>query len=162
MRYEARFTLTDEDLVTAYRMHKRETAFTRNLYILAGVIAVVLFAVIAHFMQRPQMVVFGLVFGVIAGASPFLIEWRIRSAGKKMKAEEVRCYFSEEGLEFQNKFGQVKYTWDLVVKASLDERGLLFYTGPMSYSFVPARGFVSGYFPRAELRTLLLAKLKNA
>lgn len=47
------------------------------------------------------------------------------------------------------------------MKASLDERGLFFYTGPMNYSFVPARAFVSGYFPRAELRALLLAKLKN-
>lgn len=111
MRYEARFTMTDEDLVTAYRMHKRETAFTRNLYVLAGVITVALFAVISHFLQRPHMAVVGLVFGVIAGTTPFLIEWRIRNAGKKVKTEEVRCYFSEEVLEFQSKFGQVKHTW---------------------------------------------------
>ena len=162
MILEARFIPTAEDHVTAYRMHKREGKVARNLYPVAGAALAILFWVIAHFSQRWNMAVAGTILGIITGILPFYVEWRLRRVARKVKAEEVRYRFTDEGIEFWGKFGQAKHTWDLVMKASLDDRGLLLYSGPYSYSFVPARAFSSGYFPREELKAFLRAKLRTA
>ena len=162
MRHEAVFTPTVDDMLAAYRMHNRQPNDVWKLYLMGGVGVALVFGIAAVLMDFLVIGAVGIVVGAVAFGAPMLLELNIRRFAKKLKPEEVRYFFSEEGVEFQTRLAQVKHTWDLITKASLDERGIILYTGPLSYSFVPARAFVSGYFPRQELKALLSAKLKNA
>lgn len=161
MRHEAVFTPTVDDILVAYRMHNRQPNDVWKLYLMGGVGVAAVFGVAAIVMDFLVIGVVGVVVGTTAFGAPLLLELNIRRFAKKLKPEEVRYAFSEDGVEFSTRLAQVKHTWDLITKASLDDRGILLYTGPLSYSFVPARAFVSGYFPRQELKALLFSKLKN-
>lgn len=162
MRYEAVFTPTVDDVLSGYRMHNRVPDYVWKLYLLGGVGLAAAFGIAAVAMDFPAIAVTGVAAGALGCGAPMLNEWNIRRHAKRFKLEEVRYTFTEEGIEFSSDVAQVKHTWDLITKASLDERGIILYTGPLNYSFVPARAFRAGYFPRQELKMLLSAKLKNA
>jgi hypothetical protein len=161
MRYEATFTPTVDDAIAGYRMHNRQRDDVWKLCILGMVGIALVFGVAAVVMDFLLIGIVGVLVGPVAFGSPMLIEWRIRRFAKKQKPEEVRLCLTEDGIEFSSRVVQGKHTWDLITKACLDKRGIILYTGPQNYSFVPARAFVSGYYPRQELKTLLSAKLRN-
>jgi hypothetical protein len=161
MRYEATFTPTVEDVIAGYRMHNRQRDDVWKLCILGMVGIVLVFGIAAVAMDFLLIGIVGVLVGSVAFGSPMLIEWKIRRFANEQQPEEVRLCLSEDGVEFSSRVAQGKHTWDLITKACLDERGIILYTGPQNYSFIPARAFVSGYFPRQELKALLSPKLRN-
>lgn len=161
MRYEAKFTPLAADVLQGYRMHHRQRDDTWKLLLLGAALTAAVFGVAAYVMRFPLFAGLGVIVGASAFASPLLLELQVRRVAKKILAEEVTYFFTDDGVEFSSRLVQVKHSWDLITKASLDERGILLYTGPMNYAFIPARAFVHGYFPRGELKSLLAQKLKR-
>jgi hypothetical protein len=93
------------------------------------------------------------------------MEFRVRHAAKKSKPEEIKVYFTDEGIEVTSNIAQSKHSWREIKKVTLDERGVLLsinledHSGFFSF-FIPAHAFTGGYFPLKELK--LLAKQKTA
>lgn len=160
MRYEARFTPTVEDDVTAHRMRNRQSdVFT--LCVIAAALFVVIFGVAAYVLDFPELGIMGVILA--PGAfMPVGLEWLIRRRSGKIPQEELRFCFSEDGVEFASSVAQSKHAWNNFTEACLDERGLLLFTSEFHYSFIPARAFTVGYFPRQELKSLLAHQLKNS
>lgn len=161
MRYEAKFTPTPDDIVTGYRMRNRQSDDLWKLCAFAAILIAAVFGIAAYLMEFLVIGITGAVLVPVAFI-PVALEWNVRRMARKWPLDELRFCFSEDGVEFSSSVVQSKHAWSIFIKASLDERGLLLFTDPMNYSFIPARAFTSGYFPRQELKTLLSAKLKNA
>jgi hypothetical protein len=49
-----------------------------------------------------------------------------------------------------------------VPKASLDDRGVLVFTGEGAWCFIPSRAFSGGHYPREAPKSFLSGKLRNA
>jgi YcxB-like protein len=159
MRYEAKFTPTVEDAVTGYRMLNRQGNDFLKLGVFGGITAIVIFGIAACIFHAIPLGISGIFIGVFIPGVLWLIEWNFRRRVKKIKPEEQKFFFTEDGFEFSNSFTQSKETWDKITKASLDERGMLFYIDSQNFSFfIPSRAFVGGYFPLHELKSLLASK----
>jgi YcxB-like protein len=159
MRYEAKFTPTVEDAVTGYRMLNRQGDDFLMLCVFGGITAVIVFGIAAYVLHFLALGVTGIFVGGGVVGVPWLMEWNFRRRTKKIKPEEQKFFFTEDGFEFSNSFMQSKETWDKITKASLDERGMLLYVGSQNFCFfIPAHAFVDGYFPLQELKSLLASK----
>jgi len=162
MRFEAIFTPTADDVVRGFRMHNGQSDDAWKLYVGGGVLFAVIMCVAAYMLNFLQVAWFGVAIAVMAFSAPMLGELSLKRLAKKNERKEMRYCFTDDGVEFSSDVAQVKHTWDLVTKAMVDERGILICAGKRDYAFVPARAFVTGYFPRQELTSLLARKLKNA
>jgi hypothetical protein len=161
-RYEARFIPTGDDAVTAYRMDKGQDDDAWKLFLFGAVLLALVFAVAAYVLKFPALAVFGLAIGSATFGVIKLRERQVRSGAPISEAAEVHCYFSDEGLDVARCGSRSRYPWDKITRASLDGRGILVYTVSGGYSFIPARAFPGGYFPRDELKSFLSSKLKHA
>lgn len=160
MCYEAKFTPTADDIVTAYRMKNRQSDDVFKLCVFSAALIALVFGVAAYLMEFLAIGIVGAALIPIAFL-PAAVEWNIRRIARKWPEDELRFRFSEEGVEFWCCKMQSKQAWSIFIRASLDDRGLLLFTDPLSYTFIPARAFTSGCFPRQELKAFLSAKLKN-
>jgi hypothetical protein len=162
MRYEAIFTPTADDIVRGIRMRNRQSDDAWKLYVAGGALLATILCVAAYILNFLQIAWFGIAIAAIAFSTPMLSELSLKRRAKKIERKEVRYCFTDNGVEFSSDVAQVKHTWDVITKAMVDERGILLCAGKINYVFVPARAFVSGYFPRQELASFLALKLKNA
>lgn len=161
MHYEARFIPTPDDIVTGYRMRHRLGDDLLKLCMFAAALVAVVFGVAAYLMAFPVVGILGALLVPVAFI-PAAMVWNVRRVARKWPQEEMRFLISDAGVEVHSSVAQTKYTWSVFTKASLDDRGLLLFVHPEVYSFIPARAFTSGYFPRHELKALLSAKLRDA
>jgi hypothetical protein len=158
MRYEAKFTPTVDDAVTGWRMLNRQGDDFLKLGVFGGITAIVIFGIAAFILHAIPLGIGGIFIGVFIPGMLWLMEWNFRRRVKKVKPEEQKIFFTDDGFEFSNGLMQSKETWDIITRASLDKRGILFYIGSQNSSFfVPARAFVDG-FPLQEMKSLLLRK----
>jgi hypothetical protein len=162
MRYEAIFTPTADDIVRGFRMRNRQSDDAWKLYVGGGVLLAVIMCIAAYLLNFLQIAWFGVAIAAIAFSAPMLNELSLRRLAKKIDRKEMRYCFTDDGVEFSSDLIQMKHSWDLITKATVDERGILLCAGKINYVFVPARAFISGYFPRQELTSLLALKLKSA
>ncbi|HEV2437724.1 MAG TPA: hypothetical protein VG077_17150 [Verrucomicrobiae bacterium] len=159
MRYEAKFIPTEEDVVTGYRMHNRQPDDFLKLCAFGGILAVVIFGVAAYLFHAIIIGVTGLVVGIGTFGAVWLLEWNFRRHLKESKPEELRFYFTDDGVEFSTSSQQWKYRWDELTKSLIDKRGVLLDVSLESfYVFIPAGAFVGGYYPLQELKSLLSSK----
>jgi hypothetical protein len=165
MQYEAKFIATPEDAVVGYRMFNRWPDDFLKLCAIGSIVAIVIFGVAACILHTWVLAIGGMWTGAGVFGIPWLMEWRIRHAAKKSRPEEVKVYFTDEGIEVSNDITQNKHSWREIKKVMLDERGVLFsidledHSGAFSF-FIPVHAFVDGYFPLKELK--LLTKQKTA
>jgi YcxB-like protein len=159
MRYEAKFTPTVEDVMTGYRMFKRQPDDFLKLCAFGGITALVIFGIAAYVLHFLMLAVTGILTCSSVIGVPWLSEWNARRHLKKSKPEELKFYFTEDGVEFSSSSQQWKYRWDELTKSLVDKRGVLLNVSSESfYTFVPAGAFVGGYFPLPELKSLLSSK----
>jgi hypothetical protein len=158
MRYEAKFTPTMESELTAYRVSRRQPDDYLKLCAFGGVLAVVVFGIAGYFLHSMWfgangIFIGGFVFGII-----WLSEWNFRRRLKNSKPEELKFYFTEDGVEFSTSSQQGKYRWDELTNSVLDKRGVLLNNSGGFCVFIPAGAFVGGNFPFQELKLLLSSK----
>ncbi|MBL9206630.1 MAG: YcxB family protein [Opitutaceae bacterium] len=161
MRYEAQFTLTPADMMTGFRMHFRQSDNILKIYLFGAVAVLTLCGVAAYSLQLPIIAIAGAVLTVVVVGTFSLKEIALRRQANRVPAETVSYVFSDVGVEFTSSIAQSKLSWSAFTEARLDERGLVLYTSRMTFSFIPARAFVTGYFPRAEIKALMAAMLKD-
>ncbi len=159
MRYEAKFTPTPDDMVTGHRMRNGQSDDVWKLSVITAVLILAVFGIAAYLLEFLAIGIMGVVLVPIAFIA-IGMEWNVRRMARKWSQEELNFSLSESGVEFRSSAVQAKHVWSLFTRASLDDRGLLL-VWDSGYWFIPARAFASGYFPRQELKTLLLANLKN-
>ena len=159
MRYEAKFTPTEEDALTGYRMFKRQPDDFLKLCAFGGILAVVVFGIASYFLHTFVIGITGIFVGGGTFGIMWLSEWNFRRHIKKSKPEELKFYFTEDGVEFSSSSQQWKYGWNELTKSLIDKRGMLLNVSPESFfTFIPARAFVGGNFPLQELKSLLSSK----
>lgn len=158
MRYEAKFTPTVDDVLTGYRMSNRRPNDFLKLCAIGSITAVLIFGVAAFILHFPALGISGIFVGAGVFGFPWFAEWRVRHAAEKSKPEEVKVYFTDEGVEVSNIVIQTKRSWHEIKKAVLDERGVLLYVDSLNFSFfIPAHAFVGGY-PLKELKLFMNEK----
>jgi hypothetical protein len=177
MRYEAKFTPTVDDVLTAIHMHnQRKDDDNLKLCLYIGIGLAIVFGIAAYFLHFLALGIAGIFMGVFMPIAPRLMRWtmetsirmedNIRRRSKKFAPEEFKLCLTEDGVEFSNSVVQSsnnlvksKNTWDEITKVLLDERGVLLYIGSQGYYFfIPAGAFVGGYFPLEELKSLVSHK----
>jgi len=161
LRFEARFTPTAEDAVTAYRMARGQGEDYWRLHAFGGVLFAVVMGVAAFILKFPVLVVLGVLVGPFTFGVIWIRERQVGSTAEGVPSPEALYYFTETALEYRCGSVRATYPWATVKRTSLDDRGVLIYTAGAA-SFIPARAFPDGYFPRGELRSFLSSSLKNA
>ena len=156
MRYQAKFTPTEENALTGYRMHERQPNDFLKLCAFGGIVAAVILGVAAYLLHFLVIGVTGLAVGIAVFGAAWLPEWNFRRHLNKSKPEELTFCFTEDFVEFSTSSGQWKYGWDELKKSLIDERGVLLDVSSESFFvFVPADAFVGGYYPLHELKAQL-------
>jgi hypothetical protein len=172
MQYEAKFTPTVDDVLTAIHMHnQRRDDDNWKLCLYIGIGVAIVFGIAAYFLHFLALGIAGIFIGVFMPVAPRIMKWpielgiriedNIRRRSKTFKPDELKFCFTEDGVEFSNGVVQSNYTWDVLTKSLLDERGVLLYLGSQGYHFIPSGAFIGGNFPLQELKSLVSRKIKN-
>jgi hypothetical protein len=158
MRYEAKFTPTVESELTGFHVSRRQPDDFLKLCAFGGIFAVVIFGIAGYFLHSIGFGAGGIFIGGGIFGIMWLSEWSFRRHIKKSKPEELKFYFTEDGVEFSTSSQQGKYRWNELTKSLLDKRGVLLDNSEGFCVFIPAGAFVGGYFPLPELKLLLSSK----
>ena len=145
-----RWTLAEQ--TEAQRWHLRQSKVRRIVpavcWVLAGLLACSAISIyrrqgtLAH---APGTVIGIAYFLVLSGLIPLLTRWRVRRnhAGASTRDAEVTWQITAASLRFEHAHGSSEVKWAAFNKAALAPTGLLLYSQPLIFHWLPRHGFES-------------------